>query len=73
MTDALPSPPFVEVLGIYNFRDIGRHDHPVRPGLVYRSADPSKATEVGLKKMSEELGKVCLCSYTRSCIFMDNN
>lgn len=60
MADALPSPPFVNVPGIYNFRDIG-HGQTVRSGLVYRSADPSKVTEEGLKKMSQELGKVGLC------------
>lgn len=59
MATSLPSPPFVSVEGINNFRDIGDDIH-VRRGLVYRSADPSKATENGLKKMSSEgLGKVC--------------
>lgn len=65
MTDTLPSPPFVEVPGIYNFRDIG-HGEQVRSGLLYRSADPSKATEVGMKKMSQELGKVGLDSNSRA-------
>lgn len=58
MASSLPSPPFVPVEGISNFRDIGDNVH-VRRGLVYRSADPSKASPAGLKKMSEELGKVC--------------
>ena len=53
---ALPSPPFVDVPGIANFRDIGGQLGNVRKGLVYRSADPSKPTEDGLKKMSGELG-----------------
>lgn len=59
MAETLPSPPFVDVPGIYNFRDIG-HGQQVRSGLLYRSADPSKATEVGLQKMSQDLGKVSL-------------
>ncbi|KAF2171888.1 hypothetical protein M409DRAFT_63430 [Zasmidium cellare ATCC 36951] len=55
MASSLPSPPFIPVEGISNFRDIGDTTH-VRRGLVYRSADPSKATPAGLKKMSEGLG-----------------
>ncbi len=54
----LPSPPFVDVPGIANFRDIGGNG--IRRGSVFRSADPSKATEEGLTKMGRELGKVCL-------------
>ena len=61
----LPSPPFIDVPGISNFRDIGGQptsdDRQVRRGLVFRSADPSRATEDGLKKMSE-LGKVRLAN-----------
>lgn len=60
----LPSPPFVNVAGIANFRDAGgqptANGQNVRRGLIYRSADPSKATEEGKKTMSEDLGKVCL-------------
>ena len=60
----LPSPPFVPVEGIANFRDIGGYPatsgQHVQNGLVYRCADPSKATESGLQKMSKDLGKVCL-------------
>lgn len=59
----LPSPPFVHIPGIANFRDAGgqttRSGQNVRRGLIYRSADPSKATEEGLSKMGKELGKVC--------------
>lgn len=60
-TQDLPTPPFVEVQGIANFRDIGgiaARDNTVKKGLVYRSADPTKATDEGLKRMSEELGMV---------------
>lgn len=56
MRSPLPSPPFVDVPGIHNFRGIGG-DH-VGPGLVYRSADPTRATKSGLEKMSKDLGKV---------------
>lgn len=60
----LPSPPFVAVDGIANFRDIGGYqtssNKHVQSGLVYRCADPSKATEDGLQKMSKDLGKVRL-------------
>ncbi|KAI6819925.1 hypothetical protein KC340_g13514 [Hortaea werneckii] len=54
MDTSLPSPPFVEVPGVHNFRGIGG-DH-AGPGLVFRSADPSKATRAGLEKMSQDLG-----------------
>jgi hypothetical protein len=61
MSSTLPQPPFVEVAGIANFRDIGYVDegNTVRCGRVYRAADPSKATPQGLEKMSRDLGKVC--------------
>lgn len=59
----LPSPPFVNVPGIANFRDAGgqttNNGKKVRNGLLFRSADPSKATVEGLNKMGKELGKVC--------------
>ncbi|KXS96834.1 hypothetical protein AC578_7412 [Pseudocercospora eumusae] len=58
MAAASLSPPFIDVPGIANFRDIGDHDDgKIRKGLVYRSADPSKATEEGLQKMSRDLEK----------------
>lgn len=63
----MPSPPFVDVPGIANFRDAGGHlskgGKHVRRGLIYRSADPSKATEEGLNKMGKELGKVRVCRF----------
>lgn len=53
----LPSPPFIEIDGLYNFRDFG--DYPVsgyfrgavRKGILYRSADPSKITPRGLSEL----------------------
>lgn len=60
----LPTPPFVSIPGIANFRDAGGHatesGKKVRSGLIFRSADPSKATKEGLNKMGKELGKVRL-------------
>ena len=46
-----PSPPFVVVEGVRMFRDVGGYrtafDQTVRPGLVYRSGEPSKMTQQG--------------------------
>ncbi|TKA47261.1 hypothetical protein B0A54_02739 [Friedmanniomyces endolithicus] len=52
---SLPSPPFIDVPGIANFRGVGQGY--VGPGLLYRSADPTRATKAGLEKMSKDLGK----------------
>ena len=52
----LPSPPFIDVPGISNFRVLTGNG--IRPGLVYRSADPTRATPEGLQQMSKDLGKV---------------
>lgn len=58
---SLPSPPFIEIDGIANFRDIGGYPtaqpQNVRRNLIFRAADPSKATPHGLQKMKNELGK----------------
>ncbi|KAK4542480.1 hypothetical protein LTR36_006732 [Oleoguttula mirabilis] len=54
MDTSLPSPPFIEIPGIFNFRGIGGHY--VGPGLIFRSADPTKATSIGLQKMRQDLG-----------------
>jgi len=53
---SLPSPPFIDIPGIANFRGVGQGY--VGPGLLYRSADPTRATSAGLEKMSKDLGKV---------------
>lgn len=51
---ALPSPPFLEVAGIPNFRDLGGYPLPNRPNssirrdLIYRCAEPSKVTQDGI-------------------------
>jgi protein tyrosine/serine phosphatase len=63
----LPSPPFVEVEGIYNFRDLGgwpsiltaqgtERPLSVRRHLVFRSAEPSRITEAGAAVLTKTLG-----------------
>lgn len=50
----LPSPPFYHIEGLVNFRDIGRYpiaSNPrqvIAPGFVFRSAEPSRLTDVGI-------------------------
>ncbi|CZS91611.1 related to protein-tyrosine phosphatase [Rhynchosporium graminicola] len=50
----LPSPPFITVEGIYNFRDIGGYpvstssNHSIRSNILYRCAEPSKITRDGI-------------------------
>lgn len=52
-------PPFVNIPGIANLRDIGGYNpgtkthQSTRRNLVYRSADPSKVTPDGLAKLKE--------------------
>lgn len=52
----LPSPPFHEVEGLPNLRDVGGYPLPssrsVRPGLLFRAADPSRITPQGLSQLS---------------------
>lgn len=53
------SPPFIEVPGVPNFRDIGGYPISaspgkiVKPGIVFRSSEPSQATEEGVVKLRE--------------------
>lgn len=55
----LPSPPFIEVAGIPNFRDLGgypvskRPNYSVRRDLIYRCAEPSKVTQDGISTMQK--------------------
>lgn len=54
---SLPSPPFIDVAGIANFRDIGGYptsgdkQQSIRRNLVFRSADPSKVSPSGLSTL----------------------
>lgn len=55
----LPSPPFVDVAGIPNFRDIGgyplsnRSNSSVRRDIIYRCAEPSKITPEGVSTLQK--------------------
>ena len=55
----LPSPPFITVQGIANFRDLGGYSikslpsHSVRTNIIYRCAEPSQVTPDGISKLQE--------------------
>ncbi|KAI9719558.1 MAG: hypothetical protein M1812_003329 [Candelaria pacifica] len=58
----LPSPPFVFVEGIHNFRDIGGYPstagyigvaQSIRRNFIFRSAEPSKITPAGAQKLRD--------------------
>ncbi|MCJ1238310.1 hypothetical protein MMC14_006299 [Varicellaria rhodocarpa] len=54
----LPSPPFINVEGISNFRDIGGYrvsnqEAKVRSNYVYRCAEPSRITSSGEKRLRD--------------------
>ncbi|KAI0458486.1 tyrosine phosphatase [Xylaria acuta] len=70
-TGHLPSPPFISVPGLPNFRDAGGYevtsDPPgassaegkrkmVRRGILFRSSEPSKLTDAGAAQLSQQLG-----------------
>ncbi|KAF4965703.1 hypothetical protein FZEAL_10736 [Fusarium zealandicum] len=44
-------PPFIPVPGIPNFRDLGGHT--IKPGLVFRSGDPSRLTPAGISALQD--------------------
>lgn len=54
-----PTPPFIDIHGLPNFRDCGGYpiaDRPgemIRNGIIYRSADPSKITETGIDQLRD--------------------
>ncbi|TVY21519.1 Tyrosine-protein phosphatase [Lachnellula arida] len=55
---SLPSPPFLTVAGIPNFRDLGGyplakspHTHSIKRSLVYRCGEPSRVTPEGITVM----------------------
>ncbi|KAH7158266.1 protein-tyrosine phosphatase-like protein [Dactylonectria estremocensis] len=47
-------PPFIHIPGLPNFRDVGktpiadRPGHSIRPGIVFRAAEPSRVTDAGI-------------------------
>ncbi len=53
----LPSPPFLTVAGIPNFRDLGGYpilsspSHSIRREIIYRCAEPSQVTKDGISTM----------------------
>ena len=54
----LPSPPFVDIPGLRNFRDLGGYPVAGEPGkvvkrnLVFRASEPSKITDEGISKLN---------------------
>jgi protein tyrosine/serine phosphatase len=57
----LPSPPFITVSGVPNFRDLGGYasathpNHRVKPGLMYRCAQLSQITPEGTQTLTSDL------------------
>ncbi|KAL2062371.1 hypothetical protein VTL71DRAFT_6637 [Oculimacula yallundae] len=55
----LPSPPFITVAGIYNFRDVGGYsistssNHSIRRNILFRCAEPSKITQDGISTVQK--------------------
>jgi hypothetical protein len=60
-TASLPSPPFVTMQGIANFRDLGGYaiasdpKKSVRMNYIFRCAEPTSATEQDITKINTEL------------------
>lgn len=52
---SLPSPPFVTIEGIPNFRDLGGYpvssNQSFRRSIIYRCAEPSQVTKNGIEAM----------------------
>lgn len=54
----LPSPPFITVAGIPNFRDLGGYpvtapeNHSIRREVIYRCGEPSQVTKDGVSTMT---------------------
>lgn len=63
----LPSPPFIEIPGLRNFRDAGGYPVTIttlstssppkiiRRGLLFRASEPSMVTDHGIRIMTDEL------------------
>lgn len=53
------APPFVPVPGVPNFRDLGRTPiaarpgHSIKPGVVFRAAEPSRVTPEGVARLQD--------------------
>lgn len=54
-----PSPPFIHVNGVSNFRDIGGYpvtdSSSIRRNFIYRSAVPTRITPAGLQTLTQQL------------------
>lgn len=59
MAADLPSPPFKDIPGLPNFRDVGGYPiasqpgKEVRRGVLFRSAEPSQTTDEGVTRLQE--------------------
>jgi Tyrosine phosphatase family len=57
MSGPLPHPPFHDIPGLSNFRELqgtaamGQPDTYIRPGVVFRSSEPSQLTDDGVTKL----------------------
>lgn len=58
----LPSPPFIDIPGLRNFRDCGGYPvantdgkKVIRSGVVFRSSEPSKVTDEGISILRDRL------------------
>src|SRR6266498_1415662 len=55
----LPTPPFITISGIPNFRDLGGYpttlslSKSIRRQIIYRCAEPSRVTQDGVKAMND--------------------
>jgi len=73
----LPSPPFVTVAGIPNFRDLGGYpvslpvNHSVRQGVIFRCGEPSAVAKDGITTM-QKLG-ITHCYDLRSYSEIEKN
>jgi hypothetical protein len=55
-----PSPPFITISGIPNFRDLGGyplasspHSHSIKRSLIYRCGEPTRVTQDGISTMQK--------------------
>jgi hypothetical protein len=49
-------PPFIDIPGVHNFRDLSHDDNKLRPGFVYRSGNLSDIMDSGKSIIASELG-----------------
>lgn len=56
---SLPSPPFIDIPGVPNFRDLGGYpidrspSYSIRRNFIYRCGEPSRITKEGIAKLQE--------------------